>query len=182
MARCGVASGDGGGLSQTRNASGITYQAVLIVSPRADRGREQWIPGVGARAMGEVWVADMEERRVTQDPKRTPRIKDPVLLRLLKYTSDECEISGFTEGLHLHHCIFKSQGGDDVRENIICLNEGLHTDYHHGDPATRFAVADHIASKRPDIAQYIAGKLGSQDALLEWYARHGISTTEGRMT
>jgi hypothetical protein len=69
-----------------------------------------------------------------------------------------------------------------VRENIICLSEALHTDYHHGDPATRLAVATHIKTQRPDISEYIAWKLGSQDALLEWYAKHGIPTAERRTT
>ena len=110
-----------------------------------------------------------------QDQKRKPRIKDTALLRLLKFESLECEITGETFNLHLHHCVLKSQSGDDVRENIVCLSEGLHTDYHHGDLATRLAVATHIKTERPDISEYIARKLGSQDALIEWYAKHGLT-------
>jgi len=107
-----------------------------------------------------------------------PRIKDLALLRVLKISCDECSISGVTEGLHLHHVILKSSGGghrgDDVRENIICISEPIHTLYHRGDPPTRLLVATHISTERPDIVNYIAKKLGSQDAMLEWFNRHGL--------
>lgn len=109
------------------------------------------------------------------DPRPAPRIKDPVLLKLLKFEYDECEISGFTVDLHLHHVIFRSHGGDDLRCNIICVNENLHTLYHAGDAGTRLLVAEHVDTYRPDIANYIAEKLGGAPALLEWFSRHGIT-------
>jgi hypothetical protein len=113
-----------------------------------------------------------------RDAKPEPRIKDPALMRLLKIELDECEISGVTTRLNLHHVLLKSAGGgqrgDDVRANIICINEDLHTRYHHGDEEARRIIGRHIDNNRPDVACYIAEKLGSPDALLEWFARHGI--------
>lgn len=110
------------------------------------------------------------------DPRPSPRIKDPTLLRLLKFESLECEISGVTDGLHLHHIILRSGAhrGDDVRENIICISEDIHMSYHRGDSEARKLIGHHVETKRPDVARYIAEKLGSPDALLEWFARHGI--------
>lgn len=103
------------------------------------------------------------------------RIKDPILLRLLKYEYDECEITGVTHELHLHHVIFKSHVGDDVRENIICLTEAVHTRYHQGNPRIRLLIARHIDDYRPDVACYIAEKLGGAEALLDWFYRHGLT-------
>lgn len=109
------------------------------------------------------------------DILKSPRIKDTMLLKLLKFEYDECEISGETSGLHLHHVIFKSQGGDDIRSNIICVVDSFHTLYHAGDPETRNMFAKHIDTHRPDTACYIAEKLGGAPALLEWFSRHGVA-------
>jgi len=111
---------------------------------------------------------------VTVDFRPTPRIKDPALLRLLKYQYDECEITGETSGLHLHHVIFKGQQGDDLRENIVCMVDWFHDEYHRGSPAAMKLLAEHVDGRRPDVAGYIAEKLGSAEALLEWFSRHGL--------
>lgn len=115
---------------------------------------------------------------MTQDLKRPARIKDPALMRLLKFEYDCCEISGLTGDLHLHHVILKGQGGDDLRENIICMSKKLHELYHQGQPAARLLIAQHVDTQRPDVACYIAEKLGSADALLEWFARHTEAITQ----
>ena len=111
---------------------------------------------------------------MTTDQKRPRRIKDPALMRLLKYEVDECEVTGGVGLLHLHHVILKSQGGDDLRENILSMTEGLHEGYHRGDPIARGLVAQHIDRNRPDVACYIAEKLGGAEQLLDWFARHGV--------
>ena len=120
----------------------------------------------------------MGVEEIVRDTKPAPRIKDPALLKLLKMELDECEISGVTTGTHLHHVLLKSAGGshrgDDVRENIICINEDLHTRYHRGDAEARRLIGHHVDTKRHDVARYIHDKLGGADALLEWFARHGI--------
>jgi 5-methylcytosine-specific restriction endonuclease McrA len=109
-----------------------------------------------------------------RDAKPEPRIKDPALMRLLKIELDECEISGVTTRLHLHHIILRSHQGSDVRENIICLCDDLHRRYHEGDPLARRMIAEHVNTNRPDVACYIAETLGGADALLEWFERHGL--------
>jgi 5-methylcytosine-specific restriction endonuclease McrA len=106
------------------------------------------------------------------------RIRDPILLRMLKMEYDECEISGVTADLHLHHVIFKSHGGDDLRSNIICLTESVHTRYHRGDSRARIALARLVETRRTDVAEYIERKLGGRDALESWFNRHGIEEME----
>lgn len=105
-----------------------------------------------------------------------PRIKDSALLAMLKLEYSSCEITGATGALDLHHVILKSGAhrGDDLRENIICLDHNLHMDYHRGDPQAMLAVAKHVNNRRSDVAAYISEKLGSADALLHWFERHGL--------
>lgn len=106
------------------------------------------------------------------------RIKDIALLTVLKLEYDESELTGETHDLHLHHVIFRSHGGDDVRQNIVCLTRSQHEAYHSGDPAMRMALALHVDNKRPDVAAYIHEKLGGPGALLAWFERHGVRTRE----
>ncbi len=106
------------------------------------------------------------------DSKPKARIKDPALMRLLKHECDECELTGVTAGLHLHHVVFKSQGGDDLRQNIVCMVDWLHERYHASDPIAMELLARHVEERRSDIAAYISEKLGSPGALVEWFERH----------
>ncbi len=116
------------------------------------------------------------------DWKPQRRIKDTTLLALLKFEFDCCELTGETEPLHLHHVILKSGAhrGDDVRENIVCLHLPLHMRYHRGDHQARFDVARYVCEKRPDTCLYIAWKLGGQEALDEWFARHNLEPERKR--
>lgn len=102
------------------------------------------------------------------------RIKDQKLLKLLKIEYDECEITGVVSGLHLHHVIFKSQQGDDLRSNIICISDELHDRYHAADPVARRLVAEYIRDYRQDVFRYIASKLGGKGPQYEWFRRHGV--------
>lgn len=109
---------------------------------------------------------------MTSDWKRAPRQGDPGLLAILKIEHDECELSGATGDLHLHHVIFRSQGGDDVRGNIICLSQALHEAYHQrSDPLVRKALAAHVRFVRTDIWEYLILKLDEGGAEA-WLRRH----------
>lgn len=108
------------------------------------------------------------------DFKSAPRIKDPALLRALKIEYTCCEITFETGVLPLHHVIFKSQRGDDVRANIVCLVERLHLAVHAGDPKAKCRLAQYIHESRPDVAEYIDRKLDGETPLLAWYERHGL--------
>lgn len=98
------------------------------------------------------------------------RRRDPDLLRLLKYEYDCCDICGVTEPLHLHHVLLRSQGGDDVRANIICLCMGCHDDYHRNSgTGARRRVAEYVRLERPDTIAYMVEKLG-EGAVDNWFA------------
>lgn len=45
----------------------------------------------------------------------------------------KCELTGITTPLLAsHHVIKRSQGGDESRENILCVDYFLHDDFHSG--------------------------------------------------
>lgn len=106
---------------------------------------------------------------------KSPRIDDPGLMRLLKLQYDECEVTGVTRDLHLHHVIYKGGAlGDDVRANIVCVNRDLHQRIHAGDKKALYLLGALVDRRRHDTARYIEAKLGGAPALLEWFKRHGI--------
>lgn len=106
------------------------------------------------------------------------RIRDPNLLRLLHFEWDECVICGVTQPLHLHHVLFRSQGGDDIRANLLMLCVDCHHGYHtrRGD-GFGLRLTQYIRDNRPDTQQYLAKKLGAGGAQV-WFAVHQIGYSE----
>lgn len=97
------------------------------------------------------------------------RIRDPALLRLLHFVYDECALCGATHPLHLHHVVFRSQGGDDVRANMVPMCIQCHAGYHtrRGD-GYGARLATYISGYRPDTYAYLVHKLGTNGAEL-WF-------------
>lgn len=103
------------------------------------------------------------------------RIRDPGLLRLLHYEYDECVLCGSTNGLHLHHVLLRSRGGDDVRENIVMLCHYCHALYHQGE---RHRLGEYLVAHRPDTCAYLVDKLG-ESATENWFAVHQVGYSVG---
>jgi hypothetical protein len=104
------------------------------------------------------------------DEKPPPRRRDPGLLSILKLEHDCCEITGVTWDLHLHHVHLRSRGGDDVRSNIVCIDQKLHERYHRGDDEVRAMLAWHVHDRRPDVAAYLDSRVdGGFD---RWFTDH----------
>ena len=55
-------------------------------------------------------------------------------MRILKLKIRECCVCGTTWNIHLHHVVFRSQGGDDTEANIVGLCEYHHRQIHAMDP------------------------------------------------
>lgn len=108
------------------------------------------------------------------DTRRKPRVKDPNLLACLKVEYDCCEVTGVVDSLHLHHIVYRSQGGDDTRANIICLDRDFHDRYHQADPVARLMLAEHLVRNRPDTLAYLADKVGV-DTRDVWLEQHGVA-------
>lgn len=97
---------------------------------------------------------------VAADPKPAPRIRNPDLLRILKFRLRECAVCGSTWDIHLHHVLYKSRRGDDVEANIAPLCEYHHRQIHAHDEITWRSLAVYVDQERPDIAAYLESKLG----------------------
>jgi len=106
------------------------------------------------------------------DLRPEPRLRDQALLRYLKVEYDCCEVTGSTRDLHLHHVVLRSQGGDDLRANIVCVSKDIHDRYHTADPVVRLMLAEYVRDNRPDTVAYLQKKLG-EDGYTTWLERHG---------
>ena len=60
------------------------------------------------------------------------RIRDPELLKRLhlELLGEPCELCERRPGTQLHHRKLRSQGGDDVRENLAWICSFCHDDLH----------------------------------------------------
>ena len=81
------------------------------------------------------------------DPKPIKRVVD----RSARPAGDRCVATGQTYILHAHHLVPRGggggkAGGDDVTENLVWLESGVHDRFHHGSPAQR-AEAGHLIRK-----------------------------------
>lgn len=67
------------------------------------------------------------------DPRPPARVKNPRLLKHFHLNSigEPCDECGVRTGIHVHHKVFRSQGGGDVPENLAWLCGVCH-DAAHG--------------------------------------------------
>lgn len=100
---------------------------------------------------------------VQADPKPAKRIRDPRLVANFSARASCCCVCGEGRhaGLHGHHVLLRSRGGDDVTANLVALCAVCHRLLHDGDAETRFALGKHIALARPDVVDYLSSKLGT---------------------
>ncbi len=105
------------------------------------------------------------------DWKPAPRIVNTDLLRIIALEHDCCEVTGRMGPLHRHHLLLRSQGGDDVRDNILVIHDTLHEAYHRGDRNAWFQIGTHVRDHRPGFLDYLATKQGPE-APERWITRH----------
>ena len=100
---------------------------------------------------------------MTAIPKPVKRIRDPEAVQR-KTAGAACRMCGraASDG---HHVVLRSQGGDDVEENIVPLCHECHMRYHAGQGTMKL--------KRDEL-QYVIGKLGRAPAL-EYLRKRRIS-------
>jgi len=68
---------------------------------------------------------------------KRPRVKDPDALKRfrLAHVGEPCDMCERRIGIHVHHRVFRSQGGGDVEENLHWLCGYCH-DQAHGVRST----------------------------------------------
>lgn len=102
-------------------------------------------------------------------------MRDPDLLKQLHHELEECALCGAVD-FSLHHVLKRSQGGDDVRENIVALcgsgTTGCHGLVEASDDATCRYFGTYLLSARPDTVAYLGLKLGGPEPAAAWLQRH----------
>jgi hypothetical protein len=89
---------------------------------------------------------------------RLKRIVDNTVLAIAKLFYRECAICGGTRELHVHHIVFRSQGGDDVDGNLCGLCRTHHDQIHAGEKLAWVALKAYIFFERPDTVLYLEEK------------------------
>jgi 5-methylcytosine-specific restriction endonuclease McrA len=76
---------------------------------------------------------------------------------VLKRDHWRCRSCGMRSGLHCHHVVFRSQGGEDTKENLCTLcsscHDGVHKDVKDGQYGLTIRinnVGDFVFIRRPD--------------------------------
>lgn len=114
---------------------------------------------------------------MTPDPKRAPRVRDPELLRRMRYEFEECVLCGSVD-FSIHHVLKRSQGGDDVRENLVALcghgTAGCHGRIEAAEKEACAALGVHLSRYRRDTLDYLASRLGGPVAATEWLQQRGL--------
>lgn len=108
---------------------------------------------------------------MTADFKTAPRIRDVDLMRLMHADrTKECALTGDTRELEIHHVLPRSQGGDDVRANLVFLRRDQHRKITRNDPTAMRLLGQHIRLQRLDTVAYLTFKLGP-GAAEDWMRR-----------
>lgn len=94
------------------------------------------------------------------DAKSDPRIVDNTALAIAKLYYRECAICGSTQSVHIHHIVFRSQGGDDVDANLCGLCIVHHDEIHANKAMAWLALKVYVIVERPDTLAYLEHKLG----------------------
>ena len=96
-------------------------------------------------------------------PKPRKRIQDRALLKHIRQTVRNCERCGrnCTSYIHggPHHIKYRSQGGDDIKENLIRLCIDCHTDIHNAKYHRRELI-EIVAKREGKYAREIAEIIG----------------------
>jgi hypothetical protein len=114
---------------------------------------------------------------MTPDPKREKRIRDPELVRRMHFEFEECCICGDVL-FSVHHVLKRSQGGDDVRANLVALcgsgTTGCHGLVEGAEKDACAALGRYLETERGDTIAYLAARLGGFTAAAEWMRQRGL--------
>src|SRR5690606_30736561 len=92
-------------------------------------------------------------------PKPEKRIRNRALLKAMREEIPYCERCGAPGHGGLHHIKYRSQSGDDIRENLIRLCYQCHYGIHHAnyDKAELIAI---VAKREGKTAEEVAQAIG----------------------
>ena len=103
------------------------------------------------------------------DLKPAKRVKNPKAMKQVHEQGCFCVLNCGVKG-ETHHVLFKSAGGDDSYDNLVCVCQRHHNLVHNEDTPTLVLLGEHLLLERPDTIDYIKGKLGEAEGAA-WLAR-----------
>lgn len=88
---------------------------------------------------------------MSADPKPAKRVLDLEALKRKLDSDPRCRMCANERATDPHHVVLKSQGGDDVEDNIVPLGRECHRRYHAGRgwiPLTKSETSYLVTKKR----------------------------------
>ena len=104
------------------------------------------------------------------DPRPEKRTRDPEIFRKLHREAKECALCGIAPPLEAHHVYPRSQGGDDVRADLVLVCHSCHERLTANDEVMRTLLGEHLMAARWDVMDYIEEKLGDEQGR-DWLRR-----------
>ena len=90
-------------------------------------------------------------------PKPERRIRDSAAIERKVKAEPLCRACRLERAVDGHHVLLRSQGGDDVEDNIVPLCRACHRDYHEARIGLRITLDERL---------YVLTKLGQQPGLV----------------
>lgn len=107
------------------------------------------------------------------DWKKPPRIKDAAAMRRKVRRDQSCRACG-QRGSDAHHILYRSLGGDDVEDNIVCLcrrdHMVIHFDATEEASAIRAEIGKHLTAHEIGYVTAKRGDTEGREYLLRYYA------------
>jgi 5-methylcytosine-specific restriction endonuclease McrA len=88
---------------------------------------------------------------VPSDFKAPARIRDSAAIQRKVVSEPLCRACRLEKAVDPHHVLLKSQGGDDLEDNIVPLCRACHRDYHEARIGIRLTLDERL---------YVLTKLG----------------------
>ena len=109
------------------------------------------------------------------------RVKDPAAVRRKVRQDPSCRACGL-HGSDGHHIVFRSAGGDDVEDNVICLDHGCHMILHHSaDDEERHRITAEIGVRlTPSEMGYALDRLGDSEGRSYLRRRYNVAADDPR--
>jgi 5-methylcytosine-specific restriction endonuclease McrA len=94
---------------------------------------------------------------VPSDFKAPKRVRDSAAIERKVKAEPLCRACRLERAVDGHHVLLRSQGGDDVEDNIVPLCRSCHRDYHEARIGLRITLDERL---------YVLTKLGQQPGLV----------------
>lgn len=111
-----------------------------------------------APGQSSVLGSSLSESRA--DPKPPPRWIDPEVFGVFHAKGHDCLTCGYYRA-SAHHLVKRSQGGDDVLDNLIPLCGACHGSLHDGNTHHAYGVTHTPESVRNRIGQFLLSEAGA---------------------